>query len=75
MYPMCFKQEAKSQKEHKVVLHTMTAEGEADDGTSGAEVPANKQYTVVVGSLSRSLGGGASVHFEHDNPDHGGKVN
>ena len=43
------------------------ADGE-DDGTS--PVAANKHSPWFLG-LSRSLGGGASVHFEHSDPDDG----
>ena len=43
-----------------------------DDGTSS--VAANK-HTPWLLNLSRSLGGGASVHFEHNNLDDGSKAN
>ena len=39
---------------------------------SGADVPTNSSSPWFLG-LSRSLGGGASVHFEHVNPDDGTK--
>ena len=59
VYPMCFKQEARKQK---ATLAVLTANSE------DVAVAANKHSPWLLG-LSRSLGGGASVHFEHADPD------
>ena len=44
----------------------------ANDGNDEEDVAANKHTPWMMG-LSRSLGGGASVLFEHSNPDKKGK--
>ena len=50
-----------------------TANDDAVPGIqAGADVPKNGSSPWLL-ALSRSLGGGASVHFEHDNPDNGTK--
>ena len=43
-----------------------------EDDATGAGIDANKHSPWFLG-LSRSLGGGASVHFEHSDPDQEGK--
>ena len=45
--------------------------GQDNTQNTSAAIPANKHTPWMLG-LSRSLGGGASVHFEHDSPDQDG---